>query len=762
MPTLIRVSQLFHAFTRTCAAVFTGLIAVVALSGGTALAQDTVEPPVITNAENATVYLMQTFTQAGSEVLSCIGSGTVVSPTGLILTNAHLVEAIGPCRGEHVVVALSVRPSEPPVPTYLAQIVQADTALDLAVVQIVSGLDGSSIDPKTLNLPFVTVGDPSNLAIGSSLSFVGYPDIGQSNVSAVDGEITGISAEKAGNRTAWLRTTASIGGAMTGGGAYDANGALLGVLTGAPGTDGATPGTDCLSIQDNNHDGQINDRDACAPVGQRVTAIRPINFAIPLVEAATNSFRLSRIPGIPELPLSPQPVIKRVFFSEGISDQGVPLHITDTMQSGVKSVYVFFDYEEMRPGIAYELRVTSNGADVPALDVGPLAWGGGRKGTWYIGNDNAPLPDGNYEFTLFLAGQAVAVAKLTVGNTAPSPSFTNLTFSISNGSAAAAPGSALFPVQGTQQILAEFSYDSIPANQDWTQIWYLDGAEIYRSTNLWDQPSAQGKLTVNATNLAGLPLGTYRLELKIGQKLAATGDVTLAGNRSQQGQPAAFSNVRIASDKSRDGLPAGQTGSVMPLGVTSLYVFVDWDNLPTGLPWTYRWFLDGRLVASSTEQWDSGGVGQNFWIGLTSNQPLPEGTYAVEILVENSPMLPSATVTIGSGTRAQSGAQDANDVVNISGTVTDALTGQPIPGALVLVLNVALSSPNFTGNEAQIYSQAISDQKGRFTLSKGLPRSNYYTFYVYADGYNTILEDTFLVLKAQTSPADISIQMNHP
>ena len=760
------MDAIFHLLRYTAAgrrgATIAGavVLTLAALVSGFALAQNT-EPPAIVNAENATVYLMQTYSQAGSEAVSCVGSGTLVSPNGLILTNAHLVEAVGPCRGERVLVALSVRPNEPPVATYLAHIVQVDSTLDLAVIQIVSGLDGSSIDPKTLNLPFVSVGDPSTLAVGSSLTYVGYPDTGQSNVAAVEGPITGIAAEKAGSQSAWLRTGAALGGAMAGGGAFDANGSLLGVLTSAPGTDGLTVGTDCLSIQDNNHDGVINDRDACAPVGHSVTLIRPINFAIPLIESATNGFALDRLPGFPETPLTSAPVIKRLFFSEGITDQGLPAHVTDSLQSGAKSVYVFFDYQDMRPGTSYELRVTSGGADVPSLDLGPLSWGGGRNGTWYIGNDNAPLPDGTYEFTLFLAGQAAAVGKLTVGGGAPEPTFRNLAFTANGSSSASASGSALFPVQGTQQITASFSYDGMKTGQDWTEIWYLDGSEIFRATHLWDH-DVQGQLSVTASNLAGLPLGTYRLELMIGQRLAATGDVSLVGNRGQQGQAIAFSNVRISSDKTRDGLPAGTTGAAMPLGINSLYLFVDWDNMPTGVPWTYRWFLDGKLVSSSTQLWDNGGVGQNLWLSLSSTQPLAEGTYSVEILVEGTPMLPGATVTIGGGTRAPTGIQNSNDVVNITGTVTDALTGQGIPGALVTVLNVNFVSAQFSGNEAQIYSEGISDQRGRFSLSKGLPRSNYYTFYVYADGYTTIVEDTFIILQAQTSPVDISIQMNHP
>ena len=199
----------------------------------------------------------------------------------------------------------------------------------------------------------------------------------------------------------------------------------------------------------------------------------------------------------------------------------------------------------------------------------------------------------------------------------------------------------------------------------------------------------------------------------------------------------------------------------MPLGVSGLYAFVDYDLMPSGAAWTYRWFLDGRLVASKTQQWDAGGVGQRFWISLSSDKNLPEGSYAVEVLVGSQPMF-SANTSIGSGTQPLSGEEEAPDEVFISGLVTDALTGEGIPGALVFVLDVAFESPDFTWNEDQILTQAITDREGRFEFARGLPRGQFYTVYVLADGYITIVEDTFIVFSDQPSPADIRIEMTRP
>ncbi len=719
------------------------------------------EPVVIQRVRQATVFLMQTYEEAGTQVLSCVGSGTLISADGLILTNAHLVTEMGPCRGERIIVALAVHLDDPPVPTYTAELIQADTQFDLAIVRINASLDGSLIDPSTLNLPFVAIGDSSAFAPGNGLTFVGYPDIGASSVAAVQGVITGLTAEKSGSHLSWFRTDSSLGGAMSGGGAFDVSGRLVGVLTSAPATTGNEPGPMCLSIQDSTRDGLITERDACVPIGASVTAIRPIVFAQHLIEAARNHFHLAHKPGIPTVEPIAEPTIGRLFFSPTINDLGLPTRITSTLPSGANSVYLFFDYDNMPPGIPYEIHVTRDGLDMPAFSLGPLAWGGGRRGTWFVGTEGKTWPDGRYEFTILLNAEPVASATLIIGGEADTPAFIDLLFGIPDENGNITMPATLLPAN-VARFDGQFSYEGMREGQDWTEVWYLDGVEIYRATYLWaGEPS--GMWSVRAQNSSGLPLGRYRLELYIGTRLAATGDVTLAGG-GQTSPPIIFSNPRLASDISRDGLPAGQVGAsgvVMPLGITALYAFVDWDLMPAGVTWTYRWFLDGRLVASRTQTWDAGGVGQNFWMALISDRALPEGQYAIEVLVENRPMF-SLTATVGTGTQPLSGIQPESNEVMITGRVVDALTGKGIPGALVFILDVALESPDFTWNEADIHTQAITDRDGRFAFPRGLLRGRYYTAYVFAEGYITKVEDRFTIPRDQPSPTDIVIEMNRP
>ncbi|MCC6904476.1 MAG: trypsin-like peptidase domain-containing protein [Anaerolineae bacterium] len=720
-----------------------------------AFGQEATTPDPTTLARRASVYLMQTYTQGENQILSCVGSGTLISANGLILTNAHLVEDTGPCRGDRIIVALPVRLEDSPIPTYLAEPVLIDRSLDIAVIQIRGGLDGSAIASSTLSLPFVSVGDPAALQPGAALTAIGYPDTGESSTVVVPAPLSAVISEAAGGSIAWYQTTAVLGGVMSGGGVFNPDGQLIGVITSASGTDGSEHSPTCLSIQDTNHDGGITAEDACVPIGAPATAIRPITLAIPEIETARRELHPVRVSGVAEALFATAPSISRMYFSPGISETGIATQVTNTLPGGATAAYVFFDFANIPPGTSYDLRATRDGLEVPEWSIGPLAWPGGVRGTWYIGKNDVALSDGRYEFTLRLNGSTAATATLTVGPAQPEPGiFSNLSFSTTDGVTG-----RVFPAE-VQQINASFDFSGMPAEQVWTEVWYLDGTEVSSNTRLWDNGDS-GRLTVSAINLDGLPLGVYRLELFVGERLAATGDVTLVGNRTPQGEPQVFSNARMANAISPDNLPAGTVGTVMPLGTTSLYAFVDWDMMPRSTTWTHRWYLDGRLITNTVDSWDAGSVGQNYWIGLTSDRALPEGTYSVEVLVGNKPMF-SQTVSIGSGTAVTTGQDTQADDVFISGTVVDAITGEGIPGALVFVLDVEFESAQFLYDESQIQTQTITDQQGRFSLAQGLRRGNYFTVYVFADGYITVLEDTFIVSRDQASPAEIRIVMSRP
>lgn len=114
----------------------------------------------------------------GEAVPRWTGSGTIISPDGLILTNDHVVSST---RYEEVVallVSLTVAQDQPPVDSYYAHVVQADAALDLAVIKPAQDMEGNDLDYNQLKLPFVPLGDSDTLDLGEAIVILGYPVIG--------------------------------------------------------------------------------------------------------------------------------------------------------------------------------------------------------------------------------------------------------------------------------------------------------------------------------------------------------------------------------------------------------------------------------------------------------------------------------------------------------------------------------------------------------------------------------------------------------
>jgi putative serine protease PepD len=109
-----------------------------------------------------------------------VGSGTMVSPGGLILTNAHVADPLGfgmpPDQVpdfDYLGISLTVRSDQPPRPAYLAEVVAVDPRLDLAVIRVTRNLDLSPVAAEDLNLPFVEMGDSGSVEVFAGCSHRG-------------------------------------------------------------------------------------------------------------------------------------------------------------------------------------------------------------------------------------------------------------------------------------------------------------------------------------------------------------------------------------------------------------------------------------------------------------------------------------------------------------------------------------------------------------------------------------------------------------
>ncbi len=750
-----------------CVFIFalTASLPVYAQEDGDEDEEEVAPPPLVelneANIKQATVFLMQVYDTATGPIISCVGSGTLVSADGLILTNAHNAVESDVCQADRVVVSLTLRLDEPPVPTYLADVLDFSAGLDLAVLKITRYLDGRIVEAGTLQLPFVEIGDSNRVNIDDTILIAGYPDIGNSAVDTIpDATMSGFTAEARVGSRAWLRTNAPIPGGMSGGGAYDSEGRLIGIPTIAPARVSGEI-VDCRRVGDSTGDGLVNEEDACIPIGGFISALRPSRLARGLVRGAALGIRTGedRYPA-ETLPPNDPPEFSRLFVTTGVNAAGMPVNVVTGMPSGATSLFLFFDYRNMVNGLVYELRTTIDGRPNATFSLPPVTWNGGRRGLWYIGSAGIPWPNGTYEFTLFIEGRQVASHQITIGG-GPSqlPAFSDIAFGLQDST-----GSILgtnYVVPEGNIVRAQFNYRNMNPNLDWTQVWYLEDTELARITGTWVE-AAQG-VSTNASIASETLLlsGRYRLELWIQDRMVATSDFVIAGG-AQGVESQIFSNLLFAGNQTA-GFPQPPVANQFAAGIEQLYVFFNWRQISPNTPWTWRWKVDTDTLFEANTTWTAAPTGENYYLSITGEPSLPDGTYTFEIEMGGI-VVASLQARVGLGQLPLDAFASAEGI-QMTGYIRDAETNEGIPGAMFILLLPEFDTTDFVWDETQILSYALADSEGYFQLPALLPRGTLeepvlYSLLVRADGYLPMSADGIAVTEITESPLEIIVELN--
>jgi serine protease Do len=365
----------------------------------------------------ATVQIFGLFEEGGELVPGYVGSGTILSPSGLILTNAHVASPAsqGDPQNEPdtLGVAIIISEDKPAVPSYLAQVLAVDGFLDLAVIQITSTINGTAVDAGSLNLPYVEMANSDNVRVGDNINIFGFPAIGGNTITFTKGTVSGFSSESQIGDRAWIKTDATISGGNSGGLAADTNGRIIGVPTiASSGAEGLQDITDCRQIQDTNGDGVVDRNDSCIPIGGFLNGIRPVNLALPLIEAAqsgrqyTSPFAQSGVVSNPGS--GNESAANFVWLDTSIATAQKCDWTNDTINSYSGEVYCVaagFEFSGMADG---QLVVEYWYLNDEKVGEYSYAWEWGESGLFgtFLPNDGNPMPDGNYRLEMF-AGDAL-------------------------------------------------------------------------------------------------------------------------------------------------------------------------------------------------------------------------------------------------------------------------------------------------------------------------------------------------------------------
>lgn len=376
---------------------------------------------------SATVQIYGLFKKDGKLTPRYTGSGTILTSNGMILTNAHVASpaAQGEPDMEPDALGIAIIESEdkPAVPSYLATVRAVDGYLDLAVIQIISTIDGTSVDPNSLNLPFVELGDSNQIHVGDHVSIFGYPGIGGDTITFTQGSVSGFTSEDQLGDRAWIKTDATIAGGNSGGLGADDNAHIIGVPTLASAGIAGNDVTDCRQIQDTNGDGTVDQNDSCIPIGGFINAMRPIQLALPLIQSAQAGKQYVSqyaVPGVVSQAGSGSESASNFFWNEanyntdGSCDLG---NNVTSFPSSVRCIGLVMDYSGMTPGEQVKENWYLNGKLVNEY---PFAWNFKTDGTYgtYLPNKGDPLPDGEYYLEMYAGSNNKLMGtspKVTVG-----------------------------------------------------------------------------------------------------------------------------------------------------------------------------------------------------------------------------------------------------------------------------------------------------------------------------------------------------------
>lgn len=708
--------------------------------------------------ERATVQIMQARTAGARTQITCVSSGSLISPTGLILTNAHGTVQNASCNGDLLIVAIRVREGEPPVPTFRAQVVQSDDGLDIALLQIVAELNGQPLDPSSLSLPFTEVARQGEVALDETLYVVGYPGIGDDSTVVIQASVQGFASEPRAEKS-WLKVRAvqgdvTITGTMSGGGAYNRDGLLVGIPTIAP-LVRISDTTSCIQIQDTNQDGLITQQDACVPLGGSINTIRPIAFALPLLQSAQLGISIQTTPETPVMS-SLAPVVSNLFFAPSVNN-GMPTTVLADLPAGATSLYLFFDYRGMRPTTIYELRVAVDGVTSTVFSLPPVRWSGGEAGLWYIGLTGQPLPNGEYTFTLLIDGQVAGEPRtIRVGGGAqPRPTFRSIAFLVSTGEDQAF-GNGYILGRGTT-VTAQFTYDNMVDGLEWTGVWYFGGQELEpRVGGSWNTGQANGSLSTSFTVPGGLLPGRYRLELYIEGTLSALADFTVAGTQEDL-RPRVFSRPRfVVADTAADAIGAQPVASVTTT-IQRMFAVFDWESIATGTLWQIAISVDERILFNRIAPWTLPESGAGYWIEIASDTDLPDGRYRLDLQM-NGILLQRVEVEVGIGQLPiDIFAQGAG--VLLRGRVIDADSRLGVENVAIVVLSEQYSVEDYLALAEQVFTIATTDRDGRYQFSELLSYGVPYSIIISADGYLPITADGIVVDETTENPLEIDIYL---
>ena len=463
----------------------------------------------VTDAELA-ISVVRIEAKQGTNVVRA-GTGVVVDGAQrLILTSYQLVEpytADGTRGWNTLELAPTRNVGEPPVATFLGQVVRADPELGLAVVRAMRRIDGASLTGTEFDLPAVTLGDAVRAARGDTIRILGYAGIegGRSEATplgATEATVVGFRGDAGVSGVAWLKTQARLSSGQNGAPVFDTQGRMLGTMLQAA-------------------------YSTVSPTGQ----IRPTTLATRLIDDARQAGpeAVYAAPLFRRNAFVPGPVATRPAFAENQLENGSGdlFDYTETYPGSLATLNYEFVLQGAAPGTLVEERWFLNGVMQDGLSSS-VPWTGGP---FAVVTDRLKAPagralqPGTWRLEVWADRQMRASAEANVGSAQRrQPAATEFKF----GSTSNIDGTARDPARATSpQILASFNYANASGAHRLRWIVFHDARVVYQSPSVPWEGGESGTWWVGYTPGTNIGGGTWEFEVYLDDQVVGADGLRL-------------------------------------------------------------------------------------------------------------------------------------------------------------------------------------------------------------------------------------------
>lgn len=224
----------------------------------------------------------------GQDMLLWHGTGTIISPDGLILTSADLVLSDRYFQIKDIIISLTVDDQAAPVPTYRAAIVQADYDLGLAIIKPKTTMQGKAIDYALLELPAIKLGDSTLVERGDNLLALAYPAVSNAPelLQQASIQVNDFGSEFPIGTDVLIHAQRAVPSGFAGAPVLNEAGELVAVPVHKSPITFDPDAEECKALVDANRDGRIDALDPCHRILLPVDTLRTIDVALPFIDAA--------------------------------------------------------------------------------------------------------------------------------------------------------------------------------------------------------------------------------------------------------------------------------------------------------------------------------------------------------------------------------------------------------------------------------------------------------------------------------------------